>query len=173
MPSLKITNKLDAKPDSAPLLEMVEQKYGFIPNLMSVFADSPSTLQAYLTLSELVGKSAFTPEEQQAILISASIENECEYCVAAHSMVATKMTGMSSENLNAIRNGKTIENKKMNELVKFTRLIVSKRGFVDGVSVSNFIEVILGVTMKTLSNYTNHLAETPLDPAFLDFSWSK
>jgi alkylhydroperoxidase family enzyme len=164
MPSLKITNKLDAKPDSAPLLEMVEQKYGFIPNLMSVFADSPSTLQAYLTLSELVGKSAFTPEEQQAILISASIENECEYCVA-------------------IRNGKTIENKKMNELVKFTRLIVSKRGFVDGVSVSNFIdagysnqhvlEVILGVTMKTLSNYTNHLAETPLDPAFLDFSWSK
>ena len=34
------------------------------------------------------------------------------------------------------------------------------------------LEVILGVGFKTLSNYTNHVANTPLDAPFKRFAWS-
>ncbi|MEL6597721.1 MAG: carboxymuconolactone decarboxylase family protein, partial [Pseudomonadota bacterium] len=34
-------------------------------------------------------------------------------------------------------------------------------------------EVILGVAQKVLSNYTNHIAQTPVDPAFTKFTWTR
>jgi len=33
--------------------------------------------------------------------------------------------------------------------------------------------VILGLSQKVMSNYTNHLAETPVDEAFKGFAWEK
>ena len=183
MGSLILTKKENAKPESADILSGVEKKFGFIPNLMSVFADSPPALQAYLQLSDLISKSSFNPVEQQAILLAVSYENKCDYCVAAHSMMAAKMAGMPEEKLNAIRTGSAIDDRKINELVQFTKEVVEKRGFVSKDSIRRFqevgytnqhiLEVILGVAMKTLSNYTNHIAETPLDPAFNEFKWNK
>jgi len=35
------------------------------------------------------------------------------------------------------------------------------------------LEVVLGIGMKTLSNYANHIARTPLDKAFAPAAWSK
>lgn len=183
MGNLNFTKKENVKPASADILLGVEKKFGFVPNLMSVFADSPSALQAYLQLSDLVSKSSFSPEEQQALLLAVSYENGCDYCVAAHSMMASKMVGMSEEKLNAIRTGSVVNDKKIDALVKFTKEVVEKRGFVSQDSIQRFLgvgytnqhilEVILGVAMKTLSNYTNHIAETPLDPAFAEFKWIK
>jgi hypothetical protein len=37
------------------LLEGAQQKFGFIPNLLGSFAESPATLQAYLELGALMG----------------------------------------------------------------------------------------------------------------------
>ena len=183
MSKFKVHNKESAKPASADLLSAVEGKYGFIPNLMGIFAESTSALQAYIALSELVSKSAFNPEEQQALLLAVSFENNCDYCVAAHSMMASKMAGMPADRLEAIRQGKVISDKKINELVRFTREVVASRGNLAESSVNQFLnagytnqhvlEVILGVAMKTLSNYTNHLAKTPVDGAFAPFKWSK
>ncbi len=34
------------------------------------------------------------------------------------------------------------------------------------------LEVILGTALKVLSNYTNHVAETELDPAFAANAWT-
>jgi len=54
--------------------------------------------------------------------------------------------------------------------------VVTSRGFVDeedlqafidaGYSKQNVLEVNLIIALKTISNYTNHLADTPLDEAF-------
>jgi len=38
-------------------------------------------------------------------------------------------------------------------------------------SRQNVLEVILGVALKTISNYTNHIAGTPLDEAFQAEEW--
>jgi alkylhydroperoxidase family enzyme len=42
-----------------------------------------------------------------------------------------------------------------------------------GYGKQQVLEVVLGVGMKTLSNYTNHIADTPLDQAFGRAAWSK
>lgn len=50
-----------AAPDSSkPLLEEIMGSEGFLPNLMAVFANSPSVLEAYRVL-EAFGKTAPFP----------------------------------------------------------------------------------------------------------------
>ena len=60
--------------------------------------------------------------------------------------------------------------------------MVEKRGWVSAIDAENFLaagytkanilDVILAVSFKTLSNYTNHVAETPLDEAFSATEWT-
>ena len=183
MTKLKTIELKDAKPESQELLKTVEKKFGFIPQLMLKLADSPVVLQAYLSLADLMNHSLFSPVEQQAILLAVSVENQCDYCVAAHSLIADKMASMPATHLESLRSGMDLADSKLNELVKFTREIVQNRGVVNADSLDDFfkagynnqhvLEVLLGVTMKTLSNYTNHLGHTEVDPAFSLYKWTK
>jgi len=51
---------------SREVLQNVEQAYGFLPNLMATFAESPAAIEAYATLSGIFDKSDFTPTERQS-----------------------------------------------------------------------------------------------------------
>lgn len=183
MSEFKIYTKENAPQASKPLLEDREKKYGFLPNLFGAFAGSPSVLEAYISLSNLLEKTSLTPQEQQIVLLAVSFENGCEYCVAAHSMVARMMVKVPDETVEALRHGSSVADKRINALINFTRTMVQKRGcateddlqrFFDGGYTQNqVLEVILGITMKTLSNYTNHVFNTPLDKAFESQQWKK
>jgi len=164
-----------------PLLDGAQQKFGFIPNLLGSFAESPATLQAYLELGALMGKTALTPVEQQIVLLAASAENHCTYCVAAHSVIAKQMVKADAAIVDALRELQPLPDRKLEALAVFTRAVVKQRGHVDGKVLDDFIgagysraqvlDVVLGVTMKTLSNYANHIMHTPLDAQFQAEAW--
>lgn len=78
----------NAPEDSKPVLENIQKSFGFIPNLMAIFANNPTVLEGYLALDAFYEKGSFTPRERQLILLAASVENHCNYCAAAHSTVA-------------------------------------------------------------------------------------
>lgn len=63
----------------------VKQKFGRVPNFFAVAAESPAAVNAYLSLSNIFRTTGLTPAEQQIVILAASVENKCEYCVAAHS----------------------------------------------------------------------------------------
>lgn len=163
-----------------PILQEIQEKYGFIPNLFATFAEAPAVLEAYLALSGALEKGALDPEERQIVLIAASFENVCTYCVAAHSTTA-RMQHVPVVVLHAIRNGTPLPDKKLDALVTLTRRVVRQRGRVSGAEVAQFLdagytkaqllEVIGHVGLKTISNYVNHIADTPLDHAFQAQAW--
>lgn len=167
---------------SKEILEQVRQKFGFVPNLLGELAAAPPALKAYLTLSELFAQTTLTPVEQQAVLLTVSFANRCDYCMAAHSMGA-KMQGVPDDVVRAIRDGRPIPVAKLESLRQFVQAVVRDRGGVSSDAVEKFIsagfspaqvfEVMLGVAMKTLSNYSNHIAHTPLDPAFKAVAWTQ
>lgn len=181
MSDFQIHDVESAPEGSRDTLRTIEDEYGFIFNLARVFASSPQTLNGYMTLAGLLEESSFTPEEQQVILLSVSTENECHYCVGAHTGTA-KMAGVDDGVIDALRRGEPIPDPRLEALRSFTQAMVRERGWVPDEAVHAFLDagferrqildVILGIALKTLSNYTNHLAETPLDEAFADFEWS-
>ena len=145
-------------------------------------AHAPALLQAYLSVSSLFDETSPTATERQVVLLAASVENHCGYCVAAHTAIAS-MQKVSNDVVTAIRNIVPIADAKLEALRKFVEETVETRGwasesarkglFAAGYTEPQALEVILGIGMKTLSNYTNHLAETPLDNAFCKMAWGE
>lgn len=176
-------------PETAPeaasaILAGTEKKLGFVPNLYAGLANAPAALEAYVALSSYFDKTSLTPVERQVVLLATSVENGCEFCVAAHSMIAKKMVGAPEEVVNALRSGQLPLDFKLAALTRFTRAVVQERGWVvehpafnqfldAGYSREQALEVVLGVTQKTLSNYANHLLQTPINPAFDSERWSR
>ena len=166
--------------DAVALLEASESAYGWIPNLHAVMAESPALLQAYQQLTKLFGETSLSPIEQQVVLLEISRANACTYCVAAHSVVAS-MANVSDDVVTAIRDDDPIGDAKLEALRRMTRTLVEKRGLPDDADLQAFadagygsgqlFEVILGIGLKTLSNYVNHVADTPLDDAFAAAAW--
>ncbi len=175
-----VHTKTTAPEQAVPVLEAAEQAYGFIPNLLGVMANSPATVDGYRTLMGIFEKSSFTPTEQQIVLLAVSRYNECVYCVAAHTVIAD-MQKVPQDVTDAIRNDRPIADKRLEALRHFTTKVVDQRGwisqedqqaFIDaGFTRQQVLEVILGVSIKTLSNYVNHAVEIPLDDAFSARAW--
>lgn len=166
---------------SKEMLRGAEEKFKFIPNLAGVLAEAPPALEAYFAVSGAFEGSSLSPVEQQVVLLAVSFENRCDYCMAAHGTIAG-MVDMPEDVLEALRDGRELPDAKLEALRTFTRRVVTERGWVGAAAVQDFLdagftkaqvlEVLVGVTQKTLSNYTNHLAHTPVDEAFEGQRWT-
>ncbi len=168
---------------SQSTIEAVNQVYGFFPNLYAVFAESPVAISTYLHISnQLKEHGALTPQEQQIVMLAVSEANGCDYCVAAHSMVAG-MSQVPEETVEKLRNGDLPSDAKQAALVRFALAIQEHRGWIPeteqeaflaaGYTSRHALDVLSILALKTLSNYTNHLAKTPLDAAFEAHRWSR
>jgi len=181
MPVFPVITLDNAPEASKPLLENTQQNFGFVPNLIGVMAQSPALTEAYLTISGIFSNSGLSPTEQQIVLLTVSHFHECRYCMAAHTAIAS-MQSIESEVIQAIRDDLPIADKKLQALRIFTKRVVENRGWLPECDINDFInagyqeshvlDIIVGIAQKTLSNYTNHLANTPLDEAFSEVSWS-
>jgi uncharacterized peroxidase-related enzyme len=151
-------------------LEQVKARFGRVPNFFAVAAESPAAVNAYLSLSNILRSTALTPAEQQIVILTTSVENKCEYCIAAHSRSA-KAAGVPDDVIKAVVNRGAIADPKLEALRKIVSAIVDKRGWVSDAEVQGFftqgytkaqlLDVMVGVSMKTLSNYINHLTDPP------------
>jgi uncharacterized peroxidase-related enzyme len=159
---------------SRPMLEKVQKSLGFIPNLMAIFANNPTVLEGYLALGAVLERGSFTPRERQIILLAASLENHCNYCAAAHSTIAKGLL-TPPEVIAAVRNNIPIPDAKLNALVSLVRELVRERGYAKEKTIQKFLaagykkeqvmEILLGIALKTISNYLDHISPTPLDHA--------
>lgn len=181
MSNLNIHNESTAPVAARAALETVKTAYGMIPNMLGVLAENPAALEGYLSLSRIFDTAGFTPLERQVVLLTVSIENACHFCVAAHS-AASAAAKLDAIVIEALRNNQPLRDARLEGLRMFTRRMVRQRGFVSDADVMIFLRwgwdksaifgVILGVALKTISNYTNHVAETPLNPAYKPFAWA-
>lgn len=172
---------VDTAPDaSGKILSAVQGKMGFVPNLFAYIAESPAATSAYAQLDQLLSQTTLTALERQLILLTTSVTNGCEFCVAAHSAGATK-ANIDAESLAAVRRGGNPEDTKLAALTTFVRTLVKERGWASeqdvkaflnaGFSKENVFDVITAVSLKTLSNYSNHLTQPPLNPELEPFAW--
>jgi len=169
---------------SSDIMDTAKKTFGFVPNMYSLMANNPALLDSYVySYKSFRANSGFNPVEQEVILLSISYENECDYCMSAHSFVADKMSKVPEEVTDAIRNGEEIPDTKLASLSKYTRATVTKRGrvseedinqFLDaGYTKENILGVVTAIGLKTMSNYFNHITDTPLDDAFSERAWVK
>ncbi|MEL7486961.1 MAG: carboxymuconolactone decarboxylase family protein [Pseudomonadota bacterium] len=182
MVDFTIHAKSDADGERKETLEAVEKKYGFVPNLLGGLAEAPSAARAYIALGEEVGKSSFTPTERHVAWFAVNYYNNCHYCMPAHTAIA-KSEKIADDVIEAARHGGGYADVRLQALHDFLTALVDQHGAVSDETVQKFIdagftrqnvlEAVVVVAHKTISNFANHLMNTPVDAAFAGFAWEK
>lgn len=173
---------LETAPEaSKPIMEAVKKNMGFVPNLMATMAEAPVMIESYMTLMGLFNKTNLSETERQIILMTNNRLNGCTYCMAAHT-AASKMGGVDDSVIEALRTGSKIDDPKLEALRTFAEIINETRGWASEEQVSDLLaagyakqtvlEVIVGTSLKVLSNYSTHIVEPPLDEGFKPLAWT-
>ncbi len=172
-----------APPASRALLEHSKKAMGRVPGLHGVMAEAPALLEGYKQLHRLFAEeTSFDKDELTVVWQTINVEHECHYCVPAHTGIARLMK-VDDAISTALRDETPLPNARLEALRDFTLKVVRQRGALSDTDVQAFLdagydrrqilEVILGVAQKVMSNYTNHLAQTPVDQPMRAFAWQR
>lgn len=165
----------DSAPEgSRPLVARAVAANGYLPNLIGVLANAPVALETYLTVSEINGRASLSLAEREAVQITAARIHGCEFCVAGHSAIGVKKAGLDKATVVALQHGQPSGQPRLDAVVAFADAVIASRGAVSedalevfraaGFSEQQVLEVVLGVSLATLCNFTNVLAQSPVNP---------
>jgi len=182
MSAFTIHNIESAPEESKAILEDSLKTNGMIANLYGIMAEAPELLAAYQELGKFFTNTSFNSEELTVVWQTINVEHNCTYCVPAHTGIANAMK-VDPALTEALRDQKAMPTPKLQALQDMTLNVVRKRGDVSDEDISVFfaagyaqrqlLEIVLGAAQKTISNYVNHFAKTPVDKVFQKFHWSK
>lgn len=172
----------NAPAEAVPLIEKSKAAFGRLPGLHAVMAGAPALLDGYQVLHRLFAEeTSFDADEKTVVWQTINVAHECHYCVPAHTGIAKAMK-VSDEISNALRDETPLPSAKLEALRSFTLVMLESRGrpsdaqmqaFLDaGYNQRHVLGIILGLAQKVMSNYTNHIAETPVDEGMKKFAWT-
>lgn len=177
----RVYTRADAPEGSQALLGGIEKAFGFVPNMLGTMAGAPTVLEGYQTLGALFDKTSLSATERQVVMLTTSAVNRCEYCVSAHTALSA-MQKVPDDVVAAIRTGGEIADPRLEALRRFTADVVVSRGnpspaaldalAAEGYGHAQILEILLGVGLKSIANYINHIAETQVDSAFGPVAWT-
>lgn len=174
---------IETAPDEVrPAMQAMQQRMGFIPSMLAKFAEAPPLLMGYQALVPFFDKTSLSPTERLVVYLVASYRHNCDFCMTAHSWGA-RQQGIDEEIVSALREGRSLSDSKLEALRVFVGAMLEKRGavpdedkrafFEAGYRPRQALEIILGLALKIMTNYTNALAHTPPNPEFSDALWRR
>ena len=105
-------------------LDIVQQKLGFIPNVLAAFAKFPKQFEGFTKLYNalMLGESGLTKLEREMIAVTVSSENHCFYCLVAHGSAVRELSNDPQLGERIAANFRSAElPKKQEELLNFTK----------------------------------------------------
>jgi uncharacterized peroxidase-related enzyme len=170
-----------APPASRPFLEKAQASNGFLPNLVASLANAPVALEAYLTVAGINARGGLSLAEREVVQITAAAIHGCGFCVAGHTAAALKQARLDPTLVDGIREQQPLPDGRLEAVAVFTRAVIATRGAVPDATLSDFhaagftdanaLEVVLGVSLATLCNFANNLAQNDLNPQLEAFRW--
>ena len=153
------------------LLDGIKAKAGRVPNIFKTMAHSSVALQAYLGLSGAFSDAKLPAKIREQIALVVGENNQCGYCVSAHSAIG-KLSGLTPEEIETARRGRSAD-PKTNAILKFAQRLSANRGNITdpelaevrkaGCSDEEVLEIVTAVALNLFTNYVNHVADTAID----------
>jgi AhpD family alkylhydroperoxidase len=168
--SFNVPTRDDVSPANQAIFDQLKKSTGKVPNLYATFAYSENALGAYLTLQST--KSSISGKSREVVNLVVSQVNECEYCLAAHTLVA-KAHGFTDGQILEIRGGTAGFDPKLDALARLTRSVVERRGHADPALVEAFfaagwdkghlVDTIVAIGDRTVTNFLHGVTRVPVD----------
>ena len=170
MTTINVPTREEVSPVNQVMFDNLKKGFGMVPNLYATLAHSENALSTYMAFQG--AKSSITGKAREVVNLVVSQMNECEYCLAAHTMVG-KMSGFTDEQVLEIRRGHASFDAKLDALARLTKGITQSRGHVDqalveaffaaGWTKENLVDAIVVIGDKTVTNYLHATTKIPVD----------
>lgn len=170
MTTINVPTREEVSTANQAIFDSLQKGVGMVPNLYATFAHSQTALATYLAFQN--AKSSVSGKAREVVNLVVSQVNECEYCLAAHTMLG-KMNGFTDEQIIEIRHGHASFDARLDALARLTKGITESRGHVDqalveaffaaGWTKGNLVDAIVVIGDKTVSNYLHSTTKIPVD----------
>lgn len=166
---------------SKPALQGLKQALGVVPNLAATMAESPTLVNGFVGAFGNFHSGSFSGAEKQTLLLTNAVTNRSVWAVAFHSTMALK-EGAPAAAVQAVRDGRLPDDKKLAALSRFTKSLIEQRGHVSDSDLEHFkaagytpaqaFEVLAGLAVSTMANYAGNIAQPPLESPFAPQVWN-
>jgi len=158
---------------TAELFAQIKKAAGKVPNTYAAIgAHGSAALKAMLQADAVLAAGSLSKQDQETIKLAVSAAVGCDYCEAAHSLLA-KLAGLKPDVLKQIRSGQPTGDAKRDALVRFVRLLVLTRGTIGdeafsaikaaGYTDEQLVDISLALAVITFTNVFNRINDTTLD----------
>jgi uncharacterized peroxidase-related enzyme len=168
--AFEVPTRENVSPANQAIFDKLQSGLGMVPNLYAYFANSPTALGDYLALQGR--KSSLRAKEREVINLVVSQVNECEYCLAAHTVLG-KMNGFTDDQVLEIRTGRISFDSKLNALAHFVYETALRRGkpssettdalLEAGYSEENIVDIVITIGDKIITNYLHGITQVAVD----------
>lgn len=182
MSTFEIYTVKSAPEKSKPVLEALQENFGFIPNIAGAMAGSPTLISSFIGVFQKAHSGSFTEDQIQAVLLTNAVTNASSWPVAFHTFLALK-EGLDPADVEAIRAGHALKNVKHAALSGLAKNFIEKRGHVSeqalqafyeaGFNKEQILELINVIAASTITNYVANVANPPLEESFQAHTWSQ
>jgi uncharacterized peroxidase-related enzyme len=161
----------DVPADAQRILENVGAQLGFVPNMFKTIASNPAVLEVVTTLQGTLSR-VLDAKTRHSVALAVSQANGCGYCLAMHTYVATEFGGMSGDDIELVRVGRSVDPKRA-AAARFAQQVVDSRGRVSdaelagvrgaGYTDPQILAIIAVAVQFLLTNFINNVNQTDLD----------
>jgi uncharacterized peroxidase-related enzyme len=158
---------------TAEVYAQIKKAAGKVPNTFAAIgALAPAALNAVLAADGMLAAGSLSKQDQETIKLLVSEIAGCDYCVAAHSLLA-KISGLKSDTLKRIRAGEPTGDARRDALTRFVRTLQETRGTISqeaysaikaaGYTDAQLVEIALAIVIVSFTNLFNRVNDTDVD----------
>ena len=168
---IPLLDRHNAPAASVRLLDEVGAAFGMVPNMFRATANSPAALQMMWSAFGALGKGSIPARLGEQIAVAVANRNQCEYCLAAHTVLGQK-AGASAQEMAAAQAGRS-DDPKTAAALAFALKVVNQRAAISASDVGAMreagfddeaiTEILAHVALNLFTNYVNVALAVPVD----------
>ncbi|MCH8618644.1 carboxymuconolactone decarboxylase family protein [Undibacterium sp. TS12] len=171
MSHVQLINPQEASNDRQTILNEIHAAFGATPNMFRAVANSTAALKSMWSAFGALGGGCIPAKLGEQIAVAIANQNQCEYCLAAHTVLGQK-AGASAEEMAAAKDGSSAD-LKTDAALKFVLKVVTRRAQVSkddidslrqaGYGDEHIVEILAHVALNLYTNYINVALDVPVD----------
>ena len=151
-----------------PQLAATRAAFGAIPDPVAAYASAPNMMAGALSGLDAFEKTSLTPLEREIVAMTMGRINGCRFCLELHRRLLEKQ-GAPQTVVTALEQGLPLAEPRLEALRRFLLSALAERGDVEGGVWDDFLaagytraqalEVVLGISVYTLTTFANRLVD--------------
>ncbi|TFW15648.1 carboxymuconolactone decarboxylase family protein [Duganella callida] len=171
MSRIALVTPADTTGERQQLLAQIQSAFGATPNMFKAVANSTAALKSMWGAFGALGGGVIPAKLGEQIAVAIADRNECEYCLAAHTVLGRK-AGASADEMSAAQAGRS-DDPKTAAALRFATAVVNNRAQIGdeevaglravGFSDEEIMEILAHVALNLFTNYVNVAFQVPVD----------